>query len=184
MLQNKQDKEGRRIYTLLCLLAVACYFDYRRDRIPNKFILFGLCVAAVWWIAQCIGLEAPLEESCRLLFRMGGVCLLFFLPYRLGMLGAGDVKLFTLSAAFLDGKDCVAFLAGSMLFAGLASIAKMAAQRNVKERMYYFCSYLADVIRLGKCGLYLETEQDRKRVSLHMAGPMLAGLLCHICGFY
>lgn len=175
------------------MLAVACYFDYRQDRIPNRFILFGFFVAAVTRLLQGIlllpdategAVSAFLWETGKILFRMGAVFFIFFLPYLLGMLGAGDVKLFTLSAAFLGGSDIYAFLAGSLLFAALTAVVKMFGQSNLKERLYYFASYLSDVIRCGKLKLYLNEGQDKRRVSLHMAGPMAAGLFCHICGFY
>lgn len=156
-------------------------------------ILFGFGVAVLMRVTQAIllftGIAAGSEsgfflETGKIVVRMAAVFLIFYLPYLLRMLGAGDVKLFALATVFLPEKDCIPFFAGSFLFAGVAALVKLCRQKNVRERLYYLGSYVADVIRLGKVTPYLDAKQDRKRVSLHMAGPMMAGLVCHICGLY
>lgn len=111
-----------------------------------------------------------------LLLRTGSVFFIFFFLYRLGMLGAGDVKLFALSAAMLEKGDCIPYLSASMVAAALAAVVRLAADRNAGERIYYFCSYVAEVVRFRRFRLYLSGE-ERCRYSVHMAGPMLAGLV-------
>lgn len=120
------------------------------------------------------------------MLRAGAVFAVSYPLYKLGMLGAGDVKLYSMSTAFLTGEDCVAFLAGSLLFAAAAACVKLFTQRNLWERLGYFCSYLVDVLRQRDWRLYLEEAgfAQKKKASLHLAGPMLAGLLFHMLGVY
>lgn len=189
------DKEGgSEIYVLLFLLMAACYFDYRMDKIPNALVLLGMMLAAAYRTVWCVlklreagGLMPALAaELGLLLLRVGIVFAILYPFYMLGMLGAGDVKLYCMSAAFLKGKDCIIFFAGSMLLAAVLALLKLLYQKNIRERLYYFCSYLVDTIRIGSFRLYFGGAdwKTRRRASLHMAGPMLAGLLLHMCGVY
>ena len=133
-------------------------------------------IQCAWGLFEQISVLTLLTETGFWLLRI----LLLFLGtyplYCLRMLGAGDVKLLGMSAAFLSGWECKIFLFGSLLFAAAASLFKLFVCRNGKERMWYFCSYMADVLRFGRFDLYFEGERSKK-ASLHMAGPMLAGLL-------
>lgn len=99
--------------------------------------------------------------------------------FMLGMLGAGDVKLCGMSVLFLDGKQSVLFLAAGFLTAGAVSLGKMIFCGNLRERISYFCSYVADILRTGKVGLYFREELSmvEKNAVVHLAGPMLAGWL-------
>ncbi|MGN1148526.1 MAG: prepilin peptidase [Lachnospiraceae bacterium] len=189
------DKEGgSEIYILLFLLMAACYFDYRMDKIPNALVLLGTILASVYRVTRCIVesrgtggvIPALVTELGLLLLWMGIVFMVLYPFYMLGMLGAGDVKLYCMSAAFLKGKDCLTFFAGSMLLAAAIALLKLLYQKNIRERLYYFCSYLVDILRLGSFRLYFDGAdwKTKRRASLHMAGPMLAGLLLHVCGVY
>lgn len=99
--------------------------------------------------------------------------------FMLGMLGAGDVKLCGMSVLFLDWKQSVLFLTAGFLTAGAVSLGKMLFCGNLRERMSYFCSYVADILRTGKVGLYFREELSaaEKNAVVHLAGPMLAGWL-------
>lgn len=179
----QQNKGGDGIFfVLLIFLTAAAFFDYFQDRVPNALIRLGILTVLVGGLGQWIegiaggslGGQLLLEKWVGLLLRTGGVFLVFFLLYRLGMIGAGDVKLFALSAAMLEKEDCIPFLLASMLFAGAAAAGRLILDKNAGERLYYFCSYVAEVARSRRFRLYL-SGQERRRFSVHMAGPMLAG---------
>lgn len=99
--------------------------------------------------------------------------------FMLGMLGAGDVKLCGMSVLFLSWKQSILFLVAGFLAAGAVSLGKMLFCGNLRERISYFCSFVADVLRTGKVGLYFREEISlvEKKAVVHLAGPMLAGLL-------
>lgn len=116
---------------------------------------------------------------------VGIIFVLLYLLYKPGMLGAGDVKLFCVAMFFLNSKSRFSFLILSILLAAVAAMFKIIFGKSGRERFGYFCSYIADMIRLGQFKLYWEGVdfKQRKKASLHMSGPMLAGLLLHLCVF-
>ncbi len=126
------------------------------------------------------------QQAGLLLVQTGAVFMVLYLVYRIGVLGAGDVKLYCMSAVFLDSGDFFSFLTASFSFAAAIALLKLIYQKNARERLYYFCSYVVDVARLGRFKLYWEDTdvRMRKQAGLHMAGPMLAGLLFHMCGLW
>lgn len=185
------EKGGNRIYVLLFLLALACYFDYHEDRIPNVLVITGAVLAVIYrLLICCLGTGAGQSLLVAIAAGLGGLFLwmgivfvLLYPFYKLGMLGAGDVKLYSVAAAFFAGKGCMTFLTGSMMIAAVLALLKLLYERNVKDRLYYFCSYLADVLKYGSLRLYLREMDvsERKRASLHMAGPMLLGCIFYLC---
>ena len=156
---------------------LACFFDYRKDKIPNTLILTGLLLACGYQTAQnSIGL---------LCIRMVLVLILLYPLYMLGMLGAGDVKLYCMSAAFLAGRDCIIFFSISLLLSAATALLKMLFLRNLRERIHYFCAYVVDVAKTGKLFLYQKgIAFDKKKGGLHMTGPMLLGFILYLCIMY
>lgn len=176
---GKNKKEEYFIYALLLWLVPACFFDYRRDKIPNALILTGLVFACGYQAAQNgIGLL----HIGAIFIPTVLVLILLYPLYRLGMLGAGDVKLYGMSTAFLAGKDCILFFSLSLLLSAAAALLKMLFLGNLRERIHYFCSYIVDVAKTGKLLLYQKgIVFEKKKGGLHMTGPMLLGLLLCIC---
>ena len=187
-------------------LSAACYFDYRRDRIPNALIGFGMLTGLFYrgYLFYMGGLSGDGGEILKteavigpilpeflmmaglLLLRMGIVFVLFYPLYKLGMLGAGDVKLFCLLVCFLQGHECTVCIVGSMVIAALAGAGKLLLQENLQERLQYFCSYVADVAKSKAFRLYFENagQQEKRKASLHMAGTVLLSVLLHAGGVY
>lgn len=157
----------------------ACFFDYRRDKIPNALILTGLVFACGYQAAKNgIGLL----HMGTILVSIVLVLILLYPLYILGMLGAGDVKLYCMSAAFLAGKDCILFFSLSLLLSAAAALLKMLFLGNLRERIHYFCSYIVDVAKTGKLLFYQKgIAFEKKKGGLHMTGPMLLGLLLCLC---
>lgn len=151
---------------------LACFFDYRKDKIPNALILTGLVLAC--------GCQTAQNGMGLLCIRTLLVLILFYPLYMLGMLGAGDVKLYCMSAAFLAGKDCIIFFSISLLFSAAAALLKMLFLGNLRERIHYFCSYAVDVAKKGKLLFYQKgIAFEKKNGGLHMTGPMLAGYILY-----
>lgn len=187
-------------------LSVACYFDYRRDRIPNALIGFGMLTGILYqvYLFYADGFSGADGGSLAtetvtgsvflqlimavglLLLHMGIIFTVFYPLYKLGMLGAGDVKLFCLLAFFLQGRECTACIIGSLIIAALAGAGKLLLQENLQERLQYFCSYVADVAKSKAFRPYFENagQQEKRKASLHMAGTVLLSVLLHAGGVY
>lgn len=187
-------------------LSAASYFDYRKNKIPNVLIGFGILAGLLYqiyllyigcaWEESGIFLRSGADvrlvflrlglEIGSLLLRIGVIFGIFYPFYRLGMLGAGDVKLFCLLAFFLRGRECAVCIGGSMVIAALIGVGKFLVQRNLGERLWYFCSYVADVAKSKEFGLYFENVgwQEKRKASLHMAGTVLLSVLLYAGGVY
>ncbi|MCL7461212.1 A24 family peptidase [Pseudomonas sp. NW5] len=102
----------------MIFLAVAALHDLRHHRLPNLYLLAGLCVALAlqFWQAGGAGLAAAGGG-----FLLG---LLAFLPFYIrGGMAAGDVKLMAVVGAFIGGwmvlwAALCSLLAGSLLALG------------------------------------------------------------------
>ena len=111
------------------------------------------------------------------------ICLLYFF-FRLGTLGAGDVKLFGVTAGFLPFKKILVFLFFSLLIAAIISLIKLWKKNYFWERMQYLAGYLTDVWKSGRWRLYLENKEDNSDVEICLSGPILFSLLLYLGGVY
>ena len=110
------------LLALLLILAAVC--DIRTHRIPNPLILAGLALGLAWhaWRGGAPGLLLSLEGVA-----VAGLALL---PYALGGLGAGDVKLLGAVGALMGPSFLLWTLLGTILAGGLLALA-WAARRGV-----------------------------------------------------
>jgi hypothetical protein len=108
---------------------------------------------------------------------------LFYPLFRLGALGAGDVKLLAVCSGCLPGKAAIGFLVFSMLVAAIISIVKLSKNRNWKERFYYFFAYLSGRLSGDTWELYT-TDEHRTKSGICLSGPILASVLLHLGGVY
>jgi prepilin peptidase CpaA len=88
--------------SILCIAAVACVIDIRSRRIPN-WLTVGAAVAGLTFQFASNGQAGLLAGGAGWIV---GV-LIFFLPFALGGLGAGDVKLLGALGAWLGPYDIV-----------------------------------------------------------------------------
>jgi prepilin peptidase CpaA len=85
---------------IIAVAAVACVIDLRERRIPN-WLTFGAALAGVMfqiWTGGAAG-----AQSAALGWLVGAA--VFFLPFALGGLGAGDIKLLAALGAWIGPMD-------------------------------------------------------------------------------
>lgn len=112
------------------------------------------------------------------------VLLLLYPLFKIGAIGAGDVKLFAVTAGYLSGKAVICFLTYSLLIAGLFSIIKLLKEQNGLERIYYSCSYMAEVLRTGKWRLYFRNAAEKRQAGICLSGPVFLSILLYLGGVY
>lgn len=161
------------------LLAIACLYDYSKGKIPNGLMII---MFALGWGCAAFGdgvrglLWYPLECA--------GMILLLYPFFKIGVLGAGDVKLYGICAGFLPGDKFLFFLFLSLLIAAIISIIKMIKECNAVERISYLCEYVLEVVRSGNLRMYFEDEKERKASGICLAGPIFCSMLLHLGGVY
>jgi len=112
------------LLAMAVLLTLAAVCDIRTHRIPNLLVLLGLVLGLVGhgWRGGGPGLLLSLEGVA-----VAGLALL---PYALGGLGAGDVKLLGAVGALMGPVFLLWTLLGTVLVGGLLALA-WAARRGV-----------------------------------------------------
>lgn len=165
---------------VLCAsLGVVCIFDYTKGRIPNLFPagLLGLGLVRSFCHGGAGGLV-------RCMLTMAIVLVLLYPLFRIGGLGAGDVKLLSVCAGYFEVSQVFGFLFLSMLISAVFSLFPLIKERNVRERAVYFCEYCVAVARSGKWRLYLPGKGEVKFRGVCMSGPILCSALLGLGGFY
>ena len=165
---------------ILCLLLSAvCLSDYRNARIPNRMMLIILFygMGYRYWDAGGSGL-LEYVSTCFFMF------LLLFPLFIIGVIGAGDVKLYSVTSGYLSGQVLSCFLIISLLLSAVFSIIKLIREGFGRERLLYLCSYLAEVSRCRCWREYFRDASDARRAGIPLAGPVFLSLLLHVGGVY
>jgi len=163
----------------LCLfLTAACGYDYSKNKIPNYLILFIGILGVVESARQ------GREEVILYLVVAGLIMALLYPLFKIGCLGAGDVKLLGVTAGFLPIRKILVFLFVSMLIASVISLIKMLRSEMFWQRVSYFFAYLSDVVRRRALRLYRENLEDDADVSICLSGPILISILLYLGGVY
>src|SRR5512146_11218 len=109
--------------TLVALLVTGCWTDLRARRIPNKLVLFTAAIGVLFSIAAHGWLNGFTRAGGGMLTGLA----IWFPFFALGMLGAGDVKLFAAAATFLGAKWAVEGALYTALYGGRLAAAFMIA---------------------------------------------------------
>ena len=165
---------------MLCVfLFIACYFDYRHSRIPNWLTAAALAMGVAVAFAR-----GGVRPALNFLGPAVLAVAVFYPLFRIGTLGAGDVKLFGVCAGYLPSEKILTFLFFALLFAAIHSLIRIVREPDPKERFIYFFDYLRDVAESGSWKLYFADKQEQKRAGVCLAGPILLSVLLYVGGMY
>ena len=164
---------------LCVLLSAACVFDYRKRKIPN-------------WLIACIlalgtGQRFFTEGIAGGLYGFAGMfCIIVMLYpfFKIGALGAGDIKLLGAASMFLPFQRVFIFLFVSLLIAAGVSLIKLWREKNGRERIQFFLRYIRDCSVAGVWKPYLTDRAERHRLGVCLSGPILASALLYMGGVY
>lgn len=165
---------------VLCIILLAvCLMDYRYARIPNRLILLILFYG-IWWHSRDGGISGLLA----VVFRCSCILLLTYPLFKIGAVGAGDVKLYSVTAGCLSGQDIPCFLFYSLLISATISILKLITEQNGKERLGYLVAYLLQLWKERRLCLYFQELSLEKRACIRLSGPAFLSVLLHVGGVY
>lgn len=153
------------------LLGITCLFDYFEKKIPNKIVIVLLMYGLVYGFGK-FGIRGSVLYLVKLLVT-GSV---FYPLFKIGALGAGDVKLFGVSAGFLGYKGILIFIGVSMVIAAGISLVKMWISGLLKERLCVFYDYFIEVLKCGRIMRYPVNKKDSSTY-IGLAVPVLLGML-------
>lgn len=164
----------------LCLfLAAACIFDHCRRRIPNWLI--GM-MALAGMIFRCRG-SGPGGAAAFLAGSLP-VMICLYPIFKIGALGAGDIKLFGVTAGFLPLRKIWIFSFVSLLIAAIFSLVKLVRNKCLMERLRKLFGYLKKVADNGRAGCYPMSGEEREKFSVPLAGAVTLSVLLLLGGAY
>lgn len=106
--------------------------------------------------------------------------LLLFLLFYFKMLGAGDIKVFSVLGSFLGWGIVVRIGAISFVYGAIWSIVKLVYYRNAKQRLKYLMQYISTSLLLRKRTPYLIRGEQSKYYTVHFSVIILWAYLTYI----
>ena len=109
---------------------------------------------------------------------------LFYFFFRIGAVGAGDVKILGVCAGFFPWDKVSYFVFFALFIAAFFALCRMYLERNMKERLHYLGEYLWEVFRCGRWKMYFAGEREYAKCGICMAGPVFCSALLYMGGVY
>ena len=168
---------------LVLLLFFAAVWDYYRGKIPNIFILAGCS----YGIAFLLYYENFLQFLPGIFFPI----IVLFPLYKIGVIGAGDIKLFSMLGFYFPFRESIFCIFMAFLIGAFISLISLIRYENLGKRMAYLFSYLKECFYLGHFRYYYLASEGRRvgnsesdNSKIHFAIPIFISVLFHIGGVF
>lgn len=109
--------------------------------------------------------------------------------YRLGVIGAGDIKLFSMVGFYFPFMKLVYCIFTAFVLGAFFSVVSMVYYRNFSERMTYLFSYLKECIGMGQLQYYYLDSMENQisksmddKSKIHFAIPIFISVLFQVGG--
>ena len=163
-------------FVLLFSLGAMC-MDLLKQKVSNIWILTGWCLGLCYWIFRngisgvfvfCPGMICPL--------------LLLYPLFYFRMLGAGDIKLFSVLGGFLGWKLILKGMVYSFVIGAVFSLVFLCMCGNWIARIQYFCRYVG---AYGKTKVMVPYRKEGMMPeNFHFTIPIMLGMLLYAGGYY
>lgn len=155
--------------TLYTVVIVAVIQDLQSMKISNRLILTGLVLSLVFGI-----LLGRTSQILYILWNIFFPVIVLYLLYLLGVLGAGDIKLFSVIGGFTQFHTLVDCMLYTFAVAALISVAKLICSRRLISSMARTLRYVQELLQ-GSIHSYREMREEDNLI--HFSVAILAGLL-------
>lgn len=151
--------------------------DFLMEKVVNGFICCGLAAGLCYQILR-FGFRGIGTFLVGIL-----IPFLLFLPlFYFRMLGAGDIKLFSVLGGFLGYTVVLKVIFCSFLIGAVLSLAFLISSGNLKERFSYFFNYLYQYYKTGILCSYM--QKGKQAENFHFTVPVFLSVLLYVGGFY
>jgi prepilin peptidase CpaA len=162
---------------LIGVFIVAIFWDITSYHIPNLCILTGM---AAGFVIMCTANPAKLPGA---IAAAAIIFFLFFPFFILRGLGAGDVKLFMMTAFYIPYESLFHYLLVTMLIGATIAIGKMLMFSQSRERLFYLGRYIRKAVLTGTIDEY-EVDKSDRRSLIRMSVPAFISLILMCMGLY
>ena len=167
----------------------------KERRTVKDFIVFGLLIAAVW--NDCISYKVRnsiiiMGLTAGFLFRIEecgvrgiviwflGVALpivLFWMLFRYKMLGAGDIKLFSVIGGMYGLPVVINTIILAFLAGGVLSVIRLLQTGGFRNRLQYLAGFISSQCKERKIISYYQQERDGRTPVIHFTIAILIGFI-------
>lgn len=157
------------------LLLFAAGEDICSGRVSNKLIFSGLLFGLFCKIGEC-------EAGGIILFlrNISVPVILFFLLFLMHVLGAGDIKLFSMIGGILNIEELFLCIRYSFWIGGIMCVLHLMADKNRLMKLKYACVYVSDLVRCQKLVPY-QLPDDIPKSKMAFSIAILLGWICAFC---
>lgn len=143
--------------------------DIESGKISNRLIVTGLVIGIIRQVT-----ENQVWGVYYFLRNISVPVILLYLLFQMRVLGAGDIKLFSMIGSILTIGELFRCMAYSFMTAGAASVLFLAADAKRRQKILCAVSYLFHMLRTGEVRPYpLSHEKGRYRFAFSV--PVLFG---------
>jgi len=171
-----------KILIILVLLSfIAAVLDYFKGKIPNFLIVIGCCYGLI----RMIYYHDFLNSIPGILFPI----IILFPLYKIGVIGAGDIKLFSMLGFYFTFMETIFCIFSAFLLGAIISMFSFLRYGNFVERISYLFSYLSESFLTGHFRYYYsnantgsEFRLEEGKTKIHLAIPIFLSVLLHVGG--
>ena len=161
---------------VLCtILVVAVVQDFMYTKISNRLILVGLILSLAFGI-----ILGGMSRIPYILLNISFPVVVLYLLYLLGVLGAGDIKLFSVIGGFTNFTMLTHCMLAAFFAGGVIAVVKMLWNRNLNYSLIKGQLFLRQVLK-GKVVSYRNTMAEKRNL-MHFSVAILAGYI--LAGLY
>ena len=166
-----------KILILLPILFLAVIWDFYKGKVPNYLIAAGLLTGIVNLICHH-NLESILIHIPGMIFPI----ILLFPLYKIGTLGAGDIKLFSMLGIYFSFMETVFCIFSAFCIGAVIAFLILIWRRNLKERLFHFIYYIKDFFSTGYFKYYYaENDYENAKSQMHFSLPIFLSVLFYVC---
>jgi Flp pilus assembly protein protease CpaA len=163
---------------LIGVFIVAIFTDLKYYRIPNILILIGMVSGLLYSTYRYSYRVIPQSLLC-----MALVFICFYPFYIIKGLGAGDIKLFMMTACFIRNDSLLNFIMVTMVIGAVISIIKMIVHKESRQRLFYLGRYIKKAVITKSLDEY-EIDKNNKKAVIRIAFPAFMSLMLMCAGVY
>lgn len=153
---------------LYTILVVAVVQDFMYTKISNRLILVGLILSLAFGI-----ILGGVPRILNILLNISFPVIVLYLLYLLGVLGAGDIKLFSVIGGFTNFTMLTHCMLAAFLAGGVIAVVKMLLNRNLKFSLFKGQLFLREVLK-GNVVSYRSTMAEKRNL-MHFSVAILLG---------
>jgi prepilin peptidase CpaA len=162
--------QGASVLTLYAILIVAVVQDLKCMRISNRLIVVGLILSVAFGIFL-----GGMPRLTDILLNISFPVVVLYLLYLLGVLGAGDIKLFSVIGGFTNFKTLTSCMLTAFVVAAVLSVGKMLYNRNLGVSLFKGQLFVKEVLQ-GNISSYRKTRAEERNL-IHFSVAILVGLV-------